>query len=247
MSNVHKVYLVGAGPGDPMLMTRKAEAVLKKADVILYDALVGAEIKEMFPPKAKLIDVGKRSDRHTVPQAEMNRMLVELSKEYETVVRLKGGDPYMFGRGGEEAAELAENGVEVEVVPGISSALAVPAHAGIPVTHRDYSSALTVITGHEDPTKGQSALNFKALAMMQGTLVILMGINRLKENVNALMANGKPAETPVAIIENGTTPEERVTVATLGTISDVAEKCGVQSPAVIVIGDVVKLRGVPGK
>jgi uroporphyrin-III C-methyltransferase len=244
MTDKGKVYLVGAGPGDPELLTRKAERLLKDADIILYDALVGEGIRELFPVNVKLVDVGKRADDHTYPQEEINRMLVGLASEYKRIVRLKGGDPYVFGRGGEEAEALRKAGIEVEVVPGITSAIAVPEHAGIPVTHRGCSSAVTVITGHEDPTKGESALNFKALAQMKGTIVILMGIKRLKENVDALLANGKPRDTPVAIIERGTTPRERVTAGTLGNIVGLAELREVQAPAIIVIGEVVRLRSV---
>jgi uroporphyrin-III C-methyltransferase len=244
MTDKGKVYLVGAGPGDPELLTRKAERLLKDADIILYDALVGEGIRELFPVNVKLVDVGKRADDHTYPQEEINRMLVGLASEYKRIVRLKGGDPYVFGRGGEEAEALRKAGIEVEVVPGITSAIAVPEHAGIPVTHRGCSSAVTVITGHEDPTKGESALNYKALAQMKGTIVILMGIKRLKENVDALLANGKPRDTPVAIIERGTTPRERVTAGTLGNIVGLAELREVQAPAIIVIGEVVRLRSV---
>jgi len=243
MSDKGKVYLVGAGPGDPGLLTRKAERLLREADVVLYDALVGEGIKELFPPGAKLIDVGKRADDHTYPQAEINQMLVDLASRHKKIVRLKGGDPYVFGRGGEEAEALKNAGIEVEAVPGVTSAIAVPEYAGIPVTHRGYSSALTIITGHEDPTKGDSALNFRALAQMRGTIVILMGIKRLEENVNALLSNGKPPETPVAIIERGATGRERITSGTLGNIVSMAELRGVKSPAVIVIGEVVGLRG----
>jgi uroporphyrin-III C-methyltransferase len=244
MTDKGKVYLVGAGPGDPELLTRKAERLLKDADIILYDALVGEGIRELFPVNVKLVDVGKRADDHTYPQEEINRMLVGLASEYKRIVRLKGGDPYVFGRGGEEAEALRKAGIEVEVVPGITSAIAVPEHAGIPVTHRGCSSAVTVITGHEDPTKGESALNFKALAQIKGTIVILMGIKRLKENVDALLANGKPRDTPVAIIERGTTPRERVTAGTLGNIVGLAELREVKAPAIIVIGEVVRLRSV---
>lgn len=244
MRDKGKVYLVGAGPGDPELLTRKAERLLKEADVILYDALVGEGIKELFPPGVRLIDVGKRADDHTYPQDEINRMLVGLASEYKRIVRLKGGDPYVFGRGGEEAEALVKAGMDVEAVPGITSAIAVPELAGIPVTHRGWASALTIITGHEDPTKGDSALNFKALAQMKGTIVILMGVNRLKENVDALLANGKPAGTPVAIIERGTTSKERLTAGKLGNIVGLAELRGVKSPAIIVIGEVVGLRSV---
>lgn len=239
-----KVYLVGAGPGDPELLTRKAERLLREADVILYDALVGEGVKELFPPGAKLIDVGKRADDHAYPQEEISRMLADLASDYKHIVRLKGGDPYVFGRGGEEAETLKKAGVEFEVVPGVTSAIAVPGHAGIPVTHRGCASSVTIITGHEDPAKGESALNFKALAQMRGTIVILMGISRLAENVEALLANGKPRDTPVAIIERGTTEKERLTVGTLGTIVGLADMHGVRSPAIIVVGEVVGLRKV---
>ncbi|MCD1296257.1 uroporphyrinogen-III C-methyltransferase [Methanocella sp. CWC-04] len=242
-----KVYLIGAGPGDPELLTRKAERILKEADIILYDALVSEGIKELFNKKAKLIDVGKRADNHTYPQAEINQMLVDFAIDGYNVARIKGGDPYVFGRGGEEAEELLKNSISVEVVPGISSAIAAPAYAGIPVTHREYSSSLTVITGHEDPTKGESALNFKALAKMQGTIVILMGIKRLKDNVDALISGGKSPDTPVAIIEKGTMPDQRLTTGTLGSIVSIAAERKIEAPAVIVIGDVVRLSGVLGK
>lgn len=244
MSDNGKVYLVGAGPGDPELLTRKAERLMKEADIILFDALVGEGVKRLFPPGAKLVDVGKRADDHTYPQEEINRMLVATASEYKTVVRLKGGDPYVFGRGGEEAEALRKAGIEVEVVPGITSAIAVPEHAGIPVTHRGCASAVTFITGHEDPAKGEPALNFKALAQMRGTIVILMGVSRLRENVEALLANGKPRDTPVAIIERGTTEKERVTAGTLGNIVGLAELREVRSPAIIVVGEVVRLRSI---
>ena len=242
-----KVYLVGAGPGDPELLTRKAERVIRAADVILFDALVGTGVYELFPPGVVLIDVGKRADNHTYKQEDINRMLVEQASMHDTVVRLKGGDPYVFGRGGEEAEVLAQEGIEFEVIPGISSAIAVPAYAGIPVTHRDLASSLTIITGHEDPTKGKSALNFEALARMQGTIVILMGIGQLRENARALVSNGKPSGTPVAVIERGTTDKQRVTTGTLATIADLADANGVETPAIVVIGEVVELRKVLNK
>ena len=241
-----KVYLIGAGPGDPDLLTLRALNILHGADVILYDALVGEGIKRQFPPGAELIDVGKRADRHAFSQAEINRMLVRLTQKHRTVVRVKGGDPYVFGRGGEEAMALAKEGLAVEIVPGISSAIAVPASAGIPVTFRGYASSVTIITGHEDPAKGATALDFRALADLQGTLVILMGVKRLQENVSALLDNGKSPETPVAIIERGTTAEQRVTVGTLGTIVGLARERHVEAPAVIVVGAVVKLREALG-
>jgi uroporphyrin-III C-methyltransferase len=242
-----KVYLVGTGPGSIDLLTVRALKVLQDADVILYDALVGEDIKKVFPPEAEMINVGKRADNHAYSQEEINRMLVELAYKFRTVVRVKGGDPYVFGRGGEEAETLAKEGIEVDIVPGITSAIAVPASAGIPVTFRGYASSVTILTGHEDPTKGATALDFKALAALQGTLVILMGIKRLEQNIRALIDNGKPPDTPVAIIERGTTPEERVTVGTLGTIVALAEERKVEAPAVIVIGEVVRLREVLAK
>jgi len=171
-------------------------------------------------------------------------MLVDQARKHKIVARLKGGDPYVFGRGGEEAEELVKNGIPFEVVPGITSAISVPAAASIPVTHRDWASSLTVITGHEDPTKGNSALNFKSLAAMNGTLVILMGVSRLGDNVKALLDNGKPADTPVAIIEKGTTPEQRITTGTLATITEIAEKRNVEAPAIVIVGDVVKMNEV---
>ncbi|HMK45872.1 MAG TPA: uroporphyrinogen-III C-methyltransferase [Methanocella sp.] len=241
-----KVYLIGAGPGDPELLTLKAARILREADIIMYDALVGQEIKKLFGPSAELIDVGKRANHHTYPQEEINRMLVERSKKHSIVARLKGGDPYVFGRGGEEAEELAKHGIDFEVIPGITSAIAVPAMAGIPVTHRDWASSLTIITGHEDPTKGGSALNFKSLAALDGTLVILMGVSRLGDNVKMLLDCGKSPETPVAIIEKGARPGQRVTVGTLDTIVRLASERSIEAPAIFVMGDVVRMRDILG-
>lgn len=236
-----KVYLVGAGPGDPELLTKKAERLIKQAEVILYDQLVGKELYDLFPENAEVVDVGKQGGRHKVEQNEINKMLVRYAKQGKAVVRLKGGDPYLFGRGGEEAEELINAGVEVEVVPGITSAIAVPSYAGIPVTHRDFASSVTFITGHEDPSKEKTALNWSALASIGGTLVILMGIGKLEENVNALLRHGKTPETPVAVIERGTTPEQRVTTGALKDIAEIAKKRRVKPPAIIVIGGVASL------
>jgi len=240
-----KVYLAGAGPGDPELMTRKVERILKEADVILYDNLVGDEIKEELKEiKAELIYVGKRGGHHTYTQDEINRMLVEYAKQGKKVVRLKGGDPFLFGRGGEEAQALVEMGIEVEVIPGITSALAVPALAGIPVTHRDLSSCVTFVTGHEAEDKDETAINWNALSELGGTIVILMGVKNLKTNIERLLDCGMDPETPVAIIENGATSDQRVTTGHLKNIVSIAEKEGVKPPAVIVIGDVVRLREI---
>ncbi len=243
--SVGKVYLAGAGLGDPELMTRKVERILKEADVILYDNLVGDEIKEeLRRMKAELIYVGKRGGHHTYSQDEINRMLVEYAKQGKKVVRLKGGDPFLFGRGGEEAQTLVEMGIEVEVIPGITSALAVPALAGIPVTHRDLSSCVTFVTGHEAEEKDETAINWSALSELGGTIVILMGVKNLKTNIERLLDAGMDPETPVAIIENGATPEQRVTTGYLKNIVSIAKKERVKPPAVIVIGDVVRLREV---
>jgi uroporphyrin-III C-methyltransferase len=240
-NNYGKVYLVGSGPGDPDLLTVKAKRLIETAEVILYDQLPGPEILAMMPENAEKINVGKQAGHHTLPQEEINKLLVQKAKEGKTVVRLKGGDPYVFGRGGEEAAELRRAGIEVEVVPGITSAIAAPAYAGIPVTHRDHASMLTIITGHEDPTKEDTALNWKLLAQFEGTLVILMGVKMLEHNISELLKHGKNPNTPVAIIERGTRADQRTTVGTLNTIVKIAKQQDVKAPAIIVIGDVVKL------
>jgi uroporphyrin-III C-methyltransferase len=242
-----KVYLVGAGPGDPGLLTKKAEKLIKKAEVILYDQLVGKALRSLFPKNAEIIDVGKHAGMHRFEQREINKMLIEYAKQGKVVVRLKGGDPYLFGRGGEEAEELVKAGVKVEVVPGITSAIAVPAYAGIPVTHRDFASAVTFITGHEDPRKKEKALNWDALAKLEGTLVILMGVGKLEENVKALLSHGKDPETPVAIIERGTTRKQRVIKGNLREIVGIAKQMNVKPPAVIVIGGVVSLHSKLGE
>lgn len=236
-----KVYLVGAGPGDPELLTVKAVKAIKRADVILYDELIGDSLKEMLKKTgAELIDVGKRAGQHKKRQDEINRLLVEHARKGKTVVRIKGGDPFVFGRGGEEAEYLARNGIRFEVVPGITSAIAVPAYAGIPVTHRNCDPAFVIITGRE--AKGKERLNWEALAKLNATIVILMGVSRLRENAVKLLKYGKDPETPVAIIQDGTTDKQKVVVGKLAEIADVAEREGVRPPAVIVIGDVVRLR-----
>ncbi|UZE92180.1 MAG: uroporphyrinogen-III C-methyltransferase [Methanosarcinales archaeon] len=241
-----KVYLVGAGPGDSELLTKKAERIIKGADVILYDQLVGDEIVKLFPANATQIDVGKHAGYHKYEQDKINQMLVKYAKEGKVVVRVKGGDPYLFGRGGEEVEALAASGIEVDVTPGITSAIAAPAYAGIPVTHRDYASMVTFVTGHE-AVKDMSALDWSLLAKMEGTLVILMGVKQLEHNVNALITHGKDPKTPVAIIEKGTTKEQRVTIGTLRNIVEVAKKANVKPPAIVVVGDVVRLRETLGR
>lgn len=247
MSSVYgKVYLVGSGPGDPELLTLKARKLIDNAKVIVYDQLPGKAILDSMPEKAEKIDAGKFAGDHRLTQTEINELLVAKAKEGYDVVRLKGGDPYLFGRGGEEAEVLVKEGIEFEVVPGISAAVAVPAYAGIPVTHRDHASMVTFLTGHEDPTKEESALDWGYLASSPGTLVIFMGVKMLRRNMEELHKNGKNPETPVALIERGTRPDQRVTVGTIADIADIAEKAGVKAPAITVVGDVVNVHRILG-
>lgn len=244
-----KAYLVGSGPGGLGLLTMRAREVIDAADVILYDQLPGEEILASLPKSAELIDCGKYGGNHTMEQDEIEALMVERVKAGKTVVRLKGGDPFLFGRGGEEVETLREHGIPVEVVPGVTSAIAVPEMVGIPVTHRRYASEVTIITGHEDPTKPESALDWEVLARLKGTLVILMGVKNLPAIAAALTEHGKDPETPVAIIERGLRPDQRVTVGTLADIAGKARAVGVRPPAVIVIGGVVNLYdedSVPG-
>jgi uroporphyrin-III C-methyltransferase len=236
-----KVFLVGAGPGDPGLLTRKAERIIKSADIVLYDKLVDDRIIALVPKKVELIDVGKDPNHHKAPQHKINDLLVKYAKKGKKVVRLKGGDPYVFGRGGEEAEELVAHGIDVEIVPGISSAVAVPAYAGIPVTHRKYASTFTIVTGHE---AAGNELKWDVLAQLEGTLVILMGVGALKENVANLIAFGKPAQTPAAIIAQGTTSRQKVVVGTLDDIARKAATANLEAPAVLVVGDVVRLSNI---
>jgi uroporphyrin-III C-methyltransferase len=236
-----KVYLVGSGPGAPGLLAIRARDVIDTADVVLYDQLPGKEILATLPEDAELIDCGKYGGRHTLKQDEIEALMVDRAQQGKVVVRLKGGDPFLFGRGGEELERVRAAGVDVGMVPGISSALAVPASVGIPLTHRSYASQVTILTGHEDPAKPEPALDWKLLAQSRGTIVILMGVANLKRIAEALLENGKGKNTPVAIIERGLRKDRRVTTGTLATIAKKAKKTGVKPPAVIVIGNVVKL------
>lgn len=231
-----KVYLVGAGPGDPDLLTIRALNLIKSADVILADDLIGNKIKNLIPPE-KFIDVGKKSSN--LSQEEINKLTVRLARDGKEVVRLKGGDPFIFGRGSEEALYLKNSGIDFEVVPGITSAIAVPECVGIPVTDRRITSVFTVITGHEK-TK-DSRINWKALAELGGTIVILMGVENMERNMNKLLNYGLAPDTPVAVIEKGLTDEERVVYGDVSSISKIAKAENVTSPAVIVIGRVVNL------
>ncbi|WP_137284219.1 uroporphyrinogen-III C-methyltransferase [Halorussus salinisoli] len=238
-------YLVGAGPGDPELLTVKARRLLDEADVVFHDNLVGDDLVETIPDCTSVENVGKRPGGERTPQAEINDLLVREARAGRDVVRLKGGDPTTFGRGGEEAEYLARHGVPFEFVPGVTSAIAAPSAAGIPATHRDHASALAVVTGHEDPTKPDSAIDWDALASIVsagGTLVVLMGVGRLPDNVAALEDCGVCPDTPVAMVERATLPSERTVTGTLETIVEKAQNADVEPPAVTVVGDVVNVR-----
>jgi len=234
------VYLVGAGPGDPGLLTVRALELLRECDCLVYDALVAPPILALAAPHAEKINVGKRGGRHTLEQPEINRLLAAKAKEKKSVLRLKGGDPYLFGRGAEEALYLAEQGVNVCVVPGVTAGLAAPAYAGIPVTHREYASAVAFVTGHEDPGKPESALDWAALAKV-GTLCFYMGVKNLGRIAAELSKHLTPA-TPAAVIEWGCTPRQRVAVGTLSNIQQVAREMNIRAPALTVVGEVIRCR-----
>lgn len=236
------VYLVGAGAGDPGLLTVRAAALLARADVVVYDALVNTDILRHAPKTAEVVYAGKRSSKHAIPQEELNQLLVKKAREGRTVVRLKGGDPYVFGRGGEEAEELVQAGIPFEVVPGISSAIAVPNYAGIPVTHRDACSSFMVITGHEDPTKTNSDLDWAAIAHAPGTKIILMGVERIQQITQQLIDNGMKPTTPVAMVRWGTTGRQQSIEGTLASIAKIAADQQFAAPAVTIVGDVVRYR-----
>jgi uroporphyrin-III C-methyltransferase len=233
-----RVYLVGAGPGDPDLMTVRGLRCLRQADAVLYDRLVSREILAEASPTAEMIDVGKETGHSQWGQQDINALLISLAREGRTVVRLKGGDPFVFGRGAEEALACREAGVPCEVVPGVSSAVSVPALAGIPVTHRGVAGSFAVVTGH---CMGSDRLDWSALARLD-TLVILMGLARLPELSVLLQSHGRAANTPVAVIANGSRPDERVVVGTLADIAGLVAAVGLRAPATIVIGEVVRLR-----
>ncbi|MBN1234445.1 MAG: uroporphyrinogen-III C-methyltransferase [Methanotrichaceae archaeon] len=239
-----KVYLVGAGPGDPELMTLKAKRLLGIADVVLFDRLLDPTMLDGV--KAELIDVGKNAGRHKLTQEGINQLLIEKAETGAVVLRLKGGDPYLFGRGGEEALALQEKGIPFEVVPGVTSSIAAPELAGIPVTHRGVASSLIIVTGHEEPGK-ETPLDWKAIAALGGTLVVLMGVSRLEKNVEALIAAGKSPRTPAAMVEKGGWSEQRMISATLADIAEKAREAKIESPAILVVGEVVRLAEKLGK
>ncbi len=236
------VYLVGAGPGDYRLISVKACDCLKMADVVVYDRLADERILRYAPESAEYIYVGKASAKHTMKQGDINQLLVDKAKEGKCVVRLKGGDPFVFGRGGEEALLLEENGLSFEIVPGITSAISVPAYAGIPVTHRAIATSFAVVTGHEDPTKGSSNMRWDKLSTGVDTLVFLMGVANLPHITAKLIENGRSADTPAAVIRWGTKPEQRVLVTTVGQAAEDVAKAQLKPPAIFIVGEVVKLR-----
>ncbi len=241
---VGKVYLVGAGPGDPGLLTVKGKILLEHADVVIYDALVSPEILAIINPQAEKINAGKRKGRHSLPQAETTALLRVKAETKAIVVRLKGGDPFVFGRGGEEMADLVQAGVEVEVVPGITSGIAAPAYAGIPVTHRHYNSSVTFVTGHEATEKYRPEVNWQAIAQGSETIVIYMGVHNLPQIIPQLLAGGMTLDTPIALIRWGTRPEQTQLIGTLGTIVEQVLATEFQAPAIVVIGQVVDLHSL---
>lgn len=235
-----KVFLVGAGPGDQGLLTVRAVKVLRGADMVVYDRLVNKSILALAPKTAEKIYVGKRSGKHELPQEKVNELLVNAALDGKKVVRLKGGDPFLFGRGGEEAEALAERHIDFEVVPGVTSAIVAPAYAGIPLTHRDYASSVAIVTGHRAGNAGK-IVNWSKLASAVDTIVILMGVESLESIATKLMEGGLSPTTPVAIIEQGTSKRQRSLIGKMGTIAKEAKEKHVKPPAVIVIGEVVTL------
>ena len=232
------VYLVGAGPGDPELITLKGRRVLAGADAVVYDHLVDTALLDFAPPGCERIFAGKKGGQACRPQEEIDQTLVRLATEGKTVVRLKGGDPFIFGRGGEEAAALAAAGVPFEIVPGVTSALAAAAYSGIPLTHRLHSSAVVLLTGHEDPSKPDSTIHWEDYARLKATLCVYMGVRNLPEIARRLEAGGLAASTPAAVVESATTEAHRRLLGTLGTIAGIAARGNVQAPAMLIIGEV---------
>jgi uroporphyrinogen III methyltransferase/synthase len=234
-----KVYLVGAGPGDPGLITVHGRACIQKADVIIYDYLASPALLKYAGKSAELIYVGKKGGDHTLSQDQINALIVEKAKSGGIICRLKGGDPYIFGRGGEEAEVLFKAGIPFEIVPGVTSAIAAAAYAGIPLTHRKLTSTLAFVTGHEDPAKEETGINWDSLAAGIGTLVFFMGVKNLPNITKSLIGHGKPPDTPVALIRWGTTPQQQTVSGTLETIVEKARATGLKAPA-------IAYRGNPG-
>ena len=241
-----KVYLIGAGPGDPGLMTLKGKGILECADVVIYDALVSPQILAMINPQAEKIDAGKRRGRHSLMQSQTTQLMIEKAQTHAIVVRLKGGDPFIFGRGGEEMEELITSGVSVEVVPGITAGIAASAYAGIPLTHRDHSSSVTFVTGHECAGKYRPSVNWQALAHGSQTIVIYMGIHNLGYIVQQLIEAGLSLDTPIALIRWGTRSQQEELIGQLETIVKQVESTGFEAPAIVVIGKVVNMQSILG-
>ena len=239
-----KVYLVGAGPGDPGLFTLKGKGLLEYADVVIYDALVSAAILQMINPQAEKLDAGKRRGRHSLSQDEITQLLINKAQSNAVVVRLKGGDPFVFGRGGEEMADLIKAGIVVEVVPGVTSGIAAPAYAGIPLTHRDYSSSVTFVTGHEGAGKYRPIVQWSAIAHGSETIVVYMGIHNLPYIIEQLQLAGLSVDTPIALVRWGTRIEQEELIGTLATIVKQVEISQFSAPAIAVIGEVVNLHHI---
>lgn len=237
-----KVYLIGAGPGDPGLITVKGLDCVKKADVIIYDYLANERLLDQRRPDAELIYVGKQGGRHTLPQDEINKLIVKHAKEGKIIVRLKGGDPFIFGRGGEEAEGLFDNGIPFEIVPGVTAATAVPTYAGIPLTHRDHTASVAFVTGHEDPTKPESKVHWDKISTGIGTLVFFMGMKNIQNIVDNLVLHGRNPETPVAVVQWGTRTDQKVITGTLIDIVSRVKEAGLGPPSIIIVGEVVNLR-----
>ena len=239
VSNPGTVYLVGAGPGDPELLTLKAHRLLNQCDALVYDSLVPKEVLDLVPPHCERQFVGKRRGHHSVPQPSTNAVLVDMAKRHECVVRLKGGDPFLFGRGGEEAAYLAARNIPVEIVPGVTAGIAAPAYAGIPVTHRRSGSSVTFVTGHEEIDKRRPSVDWRALAKASDGLVIYMGLHNLPKIAEELIAGGLANNTPVAVIQQGTVEGQRFLKAALSEVAVATREQKFKSPSIVVVGDVI--------
>ncbi|HEX9845215.1 MAG TPA: uroporphyrinogen-III C-methyltransferase [Candidatus Nitrosotenuis sp.] len=240
------VYLVGAGPGDPKLITMRAVELIKKADVVLYDRLVSKKIISMIPKKADKVYVGREVGDDYKHQDATNQMMIKYAKSHKHVVRLKGGDPFIFGRGGEEAEYLRKHKIRFEIIPGITSGIGSAVYCGIPLTHRKYSSSVVFVTGHEDPQKSKEQVKWKALAKSADTIVIMMGLSRIGVISKNLIAGGLGKNTPVAVIQNGTSKNQRMIIGTIANIVDKIKQNKITPPSIIIIGDVVKLHKIVG-
>ncbi len=241
-----KVYLVGAGPGDPGLMTIRGMELLRSADVVMYDALSNPDLLKECRPDVELIDAGKRGGDHHLRQWQTNELLVRYASEGRTVVRLKGGDPFLFGRGAEEAEELRKAGAEVHVVPGVSSSISVPELAGIPVTHRDHTSLVTFVTGHEKEDRAEDRVDWRSLVNGHGTIVVLMGLGNAARISAGLIDGGMSPDMPAAVISKGSTPEQRVELTTVSRLAETIAEKGLEAPGIMVIGTVAEIRNVLG-